>query len=703
MEADFSGYATKAGLKCSDGRTITPEAFKHQDKMTVPLVWQHGHDSVDNVLGHMELEARTDGIYGYGYFNDTKAGQDAKKVVQHKDIDRLSIYANNLAEKMIGGAKTVLHGVIREVSLVMAGANPGAHIDYVRIAHRDGSGDIIEYETREDEAIIISGEPIEIAHSDEDEDRVVAGVVLNGNVQHSADDPTAQEVYDSLTDIQKDVVNYMIGAAIESAAGSLAQSDLGPDAAPQEIYDAMSDTQKVLVHNMLESAVEEAKTEAIAEHSALTDKEGTNMNVFEQQGRTDATSLRHAAMADARSKLTPDRIKTIVDDADRLGSLKESFLAHAGDYGIDNIDLLFPDATLDSNGISIISRRMEWVQNVLSTTKHSPFSRIKSLSADITAEEARARGYVKGNKKKDEVLKLLRRVTTPKTVYKKQKLDRDDILDITDLDIVAWLKAEMRIMLDEEIARAVLIGDGREVDDPDKIDEDHVRPVAFDDDMYTTRVNLSLDADPAAMIDQILGALDGYKGTGTPTLYTTQRLLTGMLLSKDTLGRRLYATKQDLANALLVKDIVPVEAMEQENDLVGVIVNLADYTIGADAGGQVTMFDDFDIDFNQEKYLIETRISGALTKPKSGIALFINSGRIVTPQTPGFVATTGVVTVPSQTGVVYTNEATGATLTAGAQTAIAPGASINVLASPAAGYGFTHDANDDWTFTRNSS
>lgn len=693
MEPDFGGYVTKAGLKCSDGRMITPEAFKHQDKTTVPLVWQHGHDNPENVLGHVELEARGDGVYGYAYFNDTKQGDNAKKLVEHKDINMLSIYANGLVEKMVSGAKQVLHGAIREVSLVLAGANPGARIDYVRVAH---SADDIEI--LEDEAVIYTG--LELEHGVKPKVQVVLDD--KKELEHATNsDLTVQDVYDSLTQEQKDVVHYMIGVALEEAgAGTAAQSALDPDAKPQEIYDALNDQQKELVHSMLEDAVEEAKKEAIAEHSATLEKEGTtHMNVFESQAK-DATSLRHAAMADARSKLNPDRIKTIFEDADRIGSLKESFLQHAGEYGIDDIDLLFPDATLDQNGVSIISRRMEWVQNVLSSTRHSPFSRIKSLAADLTAEEARAKGYVKGSLKKDEVIKMLRRITTPKTIYKKQKLDRDDILDITDLDIVVWLKAEMRVMLDEELARAVLIGDGRPADDPDKIDEDHIRPVAFDIDMYTTSVNLASGITPADFIDAVVNALNAYKGTGTPTLYTTQARLTSMLLTKDTLGRRLYATKQDLAAALLVKDIVPVESMEEESDLAGVIVNLADYTIGADKGGEVNMFENFDIDYNQERYLIETRVSGALTKPKSAIALFVDSGHVVTPTAPTFVTSTGVLTIPSQTGVVYVNSETGTTFTAGAQTAIASGATVDVEAHEAAGYGFTHDADREWSFTR---
>lgn len=694
MEPDFSGYVTKAGLKCTDGRMITAEAFKHQDKMRVPLVWMHGQQDAENVLGHVDLEAREDGIYGYAYLNETKQGLNAKALVQHGDVNKLSIWANGLVEKLVSGTKQVLHGAIREVSLVLAGANPGAMIDYVRIAHSDDPADD---EIREDEAIITTGLEIELKHSDSST-TVVEEPTIEPVVEHSVADPTLQEVYDSFNQEQKDLLHFMIATAVEEATGTAAQSALSPDAKPEEFLSTLDDQQQALVHSMINSAVEEAKNQAVAEHSA--NQEGATMNVFESQAK-DAATLRHAAMIDARAKLTPDRMKAIFEEASATrGSLKDVFLAHAGEYGIDDIDLLFPDATLDQNGVSIISRRMEWVNNVLSNTRHSPFSRIKSLAADITAEEARAKGYVKGNLKKDEVIKMLRRITTPKTIYKKQKLDRDDIVDITDLDIVAWLKAEMRIMLDEELARAVLISDGRESDDPDKIDEDHIRPIAFDIDMYTTKVDLASGITPAELVDEVVNALNSYKGTGTPTFYTTQARLTSMLLAKDTLGRRLYPTKADLAAALLVSDIVPVEVMEEESDLVGVLVNLSDYTIGADKGGEVSLFDQFDIDYNQEKYLIETRVSGALTKPKSAIALFMDSGHIVTPTVPTFNTSTGVLTIPTQTGVVYVNGDTGVTFSAGAQTAIASGATVKVEAHEAAGYGFTHDAEREWEFTR---
>jgi len=572
MEADFSGYATKAGLKCADGRTITPDAFKHQDKMTVPLVWQHGHDSPENILGHALLEHRQDGIYAYGFFNETKSGQSSKTLVRHGDIKSLSIYANKLVEK----GKVVLHGSIREVSLVLSGANPGALIDNISIAHGDG-----DYERLDDEAVIYTGLSLEhedVAEAEEEE------------VVHT-EGKTVQDVYNSFTQEQKDVVHFMIGAALESK--SVAQSDDTPaitqdDASPED---------------------------------TLTHQEGTVMthNVFEQNGGAPTT---------ARPTLTHDQLKTIVDDAKRLGSFKESFLQHAVTYGIENIDLLFPDARTIANSPEFVSRRMEWVSGVINGTRHSPFSRIKSQSADITHDEARAKGYVKGALKKEEWFALTERVTTPQTIYKKQKLDRDDIIDITDLDVVAWLKAEMRVMLDEEIARAVLVGDGRDVADADKIKETYIRPIVSDDEFYTHQTVVDDDVVGDDLVDAIVIQREFYRGSGNPAMYCTERTITELLVLKDTLGRRLYSTEAELASALRVSKIVTVPIMDGVTvidiadgttvcDVVCILVNLSDYTLGADKGGAIAMFDDFDIDYNQYKYLIETRLSGALTKFKS--------------------------------------------------------------------------------------
>ena len=425
------------------------------------------------------------------------------------------------------------------------------------------------------------------------------------------------------------------------------------------------------------------------------DQEGQNMtrNVFEQNGSTnEGATLSHADL------------QTIIADAQKSGSLKDAFLAHAVNYGIENIDFLFPDAKLISNTPDFVKRRTEWVASVINGTRKSPFSRIKSISADITLEDARAKGYVKGTLKKEEFFALSRRVTTPTTIYKKQKLDRDDMIDITDLDVVAWLKAEMRLMLDEEIARAILVGDGREIDSEDKINESNIRPIAWDDDFYAHKVVIGSAVVGNDIVEAILRARTNYKGTGTPTFYTTEAVLTDLILIKDTLGRRLYPTEAELASALRVSSIVAVEVMESVPNLLGIMVNLADYTVGADNGGNVSMFDDFDIDYNQYKYLIEGRMSGTLTKPKSALVITRSTASgTVTPTVPSFVASTGVVTIPSVTGVVYKNKATGAVLTAGAQTALAAGASVEIVAVPATGYAFPHNFDADWVFTRNAA
>lgn len=486
-------------------------------------------------------------------------------------------------------------------------------------------------------------------------------------------DKTIKDVYDELTDEQKSAVEFIVGEAVAANTADAQHGD-------EEGEDFLSNDE-VLAH------MDETITNRIQEGF-----DSMKHNIFE--GAAGAVSEKE------RPTLSHDQLATIVSDAPKHGSLKESFIAHAAEYGIEDIDLLFPDAKTDGNGIAFISRRMEWVANVLDGVKHSPFSRVKSLTADITADEARAKGYVKGNLKKDEIVKLLKRVTTPKTVYKKQKLDRDDIVDITEVDVIAWLKGEMRLMLDEEIAVAILVGDGREPDDEDKIDEDHLRPIAFDVDMYNTVVELEANPTPSDIVEQILRARKNYKGTGTPTFYTTDDVLTDLLLDKDTLGRRFYATEVELAAALRVKEIVTVEAMERVTDVVGILVNLVDYQVGADKGGEINTFDDFDIDYNQQKYLIETRISGALIKPKAAVTIKYNQGNVITPNAPTFVSGTGVVTIPAQTGVVYKNDDTGATLASGAQSALAAGDTLNVQAYPAAGYSFPHGGDYDWGFTR---
>ena len=680
QKPDFSGWATKNDLRCSDGRVIKANAFAHMDKVTVPLVWMHQHNNPENVLGHAVLENRAFGVYTHGYFNDTPAAQHMKQAVKHKDVTALSIYANNLEERRAVGGKEVFHGDIKEVSLVVAGANPGAFIENINLVHGD------QYETIEEEAIIYTGD--ELVHGD---------------------DMPEQE--NEMADNIKDTVDEALAHATATDTADKSEKKI-EDKTLQEIFDGFSPEEKEVVYYLLEQAVpdvdqavqhgdismtldEDAKSAILAHFDDKFDniKEGlTDMtrNLFEQNGSKAA-----AAAGEGRKTLSHGLLETIMKDA-KTSTLKEAFIAHADgtEYGIEDIDFLFPDARTLSNSPELLSRRTEWVAKVLGDTKHSPFSRIKSIVADITADEARAKGYVKGNLKKEEIIKLLKRVTTPTTVYKKQKLDRDDIIDITDLDVVAWLKAEMRLMLDEEIARAILVGDGREPDDEDKIDEDHLRPIAFDVDMYAEKVNLASNATQVQVEDGILRARSKYKGTGTPTMFTTDEVLTNLFLQRDGDGRRIYKTVEEVAAALRVAEIVVVEVMEDTPEILAIIVNLADYTIGADRGGAISMFDDFDIDYNQYKYLIETRISGALTKPKSALVVRQAPGNVVTPTQPPYNSTTHVITIPAVTGVIYSID--GVDKTAGALPAITE--TTEVEARAAAGYSFPHGTDADWVF-----
>jgi len=572
---DFGGYATKNGLKCTDGRVILRDAFRDNDGTTVPLVWQHQHSEPSNVLGHALLENREDGVYAYCTFNETESGKNAKLLVKHGDIAYLSIYANQLVEK----AKNVIHGMIREVSLVMAGANPGAVIDNLAFEHGDGS-----ITTDLEEAIIYTGLELEAQEEKPMEKPMEEKPIEPIKHADDSDDETVEDVFNTLSEKQKTAVYAIVGALVEG-----------------------------------EEDEEEAQ-QSDADDNILTHEGDIGImknNVFD------------VSAGSPRVYLTGDQFKEITTDAFKYGSLKQSILAHAGTYGIDNIDYLFPDARLVEGQPAFLKRETTWVAPVIQGTRHTPFSRIKSVYADITVDTARAMGYVTGELKKDEVFGLLKRTTSPTTIYKKQKLDRNDILDITDMDIVAWLKAEMRVMLDEEIARAVLVGDGRSGVSEDKIDETCVRPIWTDSDLYAHHVKLpSTDNLPEEVIDKITAARVNYKGSGNPVLFTSPSFLSEMLLIKDTLGYRIYKTEADLAAVLRVSRIVEVPVMEGlhrtdtlEYDLLGLIVNLYDYTIGADKGGAVSMFDDFDIDYNQYKYLIETRISGALTLPKSALVI----------------------------------------------------------------------------------
>ena len=566
---DFSGWATKNNLLCSDGRTILKDAFKNDDGVTVPLVWNHQHNDPSNILGHALLENRDEGVYAYCKFNDSEPGKNAKLLVEHGDVSALSIYANQLKQQ--GG--NVLHGAIREVSLVLAGANPGAFIDSV-ISH---SEDI------DDEAIIYTGENICLAHAEkqmEETTKVMEEkkeMAPETKTEEPKKEKTVQDVFDTLNEEQKKVVYALIGQVIEEAENK---------------------SSKEIETKDIEGGKKEMKH-----------------NVFENDKENQENVLQHSD------------IEAIFADAKRYGSLKDSVLQH----GITNIDYLFPEDKNVTATPEFIKRDMGWVEKVMKSVHHTPFSRIRSTFANITEEDARAKGYIKGKLKKDEVFSLLKRSTTPTTVYKKQKLDRDDVVDITDFDVVAWLKSEMRMMLDEELARAFLIGDGRISSSDDKINEQNIRPIYNDDDLYTVKAVIEVaqsataEEKTKAFIKSVIKNRKEYKGTGSPTLYTTEDVVSDCLLLEDANGRFIYDNIDKLKNVLRVADIVTVPVMEgakgkNQGDLLAILVNLADYNVGADKGGAVNMFDDFDIDYNAQKYLIETRCSGALVKPYSAIA-----------------------------------------------------------------------------------
>lgn len=558
---DFSGWATRNDLHCSDGRTIRKDAFKDCDGKIVPIFWNHQHDSVDNVLGHGMLENRDEGVYFYGAFNEDEEGQKAKKRVQHGDIRSLSIMANQL--KQVGG--DVIHGVIREVSLVPAGANPGAFIDVV-MSHGEEVGDamILGY----DEAI-----SLHFYHADDEEEKKDE----KESDGEKDSEETLEDVINSMTDKQRNTMFGLIGKALEEKDEKLEEGD--PDM-KKNIFDRTNDqnTSGVLMHS-----------------------DGTLVTV--------------------------DEVATIFKDAKRLGSLRDAVLEH----GIDQIDYLFPDDRTLTTQPTFIQRDIGWVSDIMSSVHHTPFARVKSVFADITEDDARAKGYIKGKMKKEEFFSLIKRRTEPTTVYKKQKMDRDDMIDITDFDVAAWLKTEMRTMLNEELARAYLIGDGRLASSDDHINDQNIRPVAFDDDLFTIHADIEVassatDDDKAkALIRGVIKNRKLYRGSGNPVMYTTEDVLTDMLLLEDTLGHALYADEAALARKMRVRKIVTVPVMEgvtgkNGNPLVAVVVNMGDYNVGADRGGAVNMFDDFDIDYNQQKYLIETRCSGALTVPYSAMA-----------------------------------------------------------------------------------
>lgn len=644
---DFSGYATRNNIQCADGKIIARNAFIDQDGTRVPLVYMHDHNDPMNILGHADLENREDGVYCYGYLNNTPNAQVMREQIEHGDVNSLSIFANHLKHN----ANVITHGEIKEVSLVLAGANPGAYIENVSIQHGDYSDEF-------DEAIIYSDDDLdseeeEFEHDDASDD---------SEESNDSKDQTVAEVLDSMNQEQQSVVFALIDMAKKGIKPSdtVEHSDDGGKTVG-EVFDSMTDLQRNVAYALISKAIDgdssdsddqtdaqnEKNSSDEAKHSDFEGADDMHTNVFEgtnANDEVDYTTLSHADMAE------------MIKEAKHVGSMRSYFknmtdpdtgevtLAHddTHKYGIQNIDILFPDAKAIRNTPDFYKRRTEWVNGVLNGTSHVPFSRIKSMHADITKDEARAKGYTldrnKNNRKTEEVFNVLKRTTEPQTIYKKQKLDRDDIIDITDFDVVAWLKVEMRVMFDEEIARAILIGDGRDSSSPDKIRTDRIRPIAFDDDLYTIKKTLSKKFDLTGdiqtrtakaleLVDAVTEAQVDYQGSGTPTLYAAPRMISAMLTCRDTLNHRLWRTRADLAAELNVTNIVDVPVMETATDsdgnpLLGIIVNLRDYTVGADKGGSISMFDDFDIDFNQQKYLMESRASGALTYPKSAIALF---------------------------------------------------------------------------------
>lgn len=604
---DFAGWVTRNDVKCSDGRIIRHNAFKDQDGTKVPLVWMHQHGGIENVLGNVLLQNRPEGVYGYGSLNDSEAADMARIVLKHDDVTAMSIYANNLTSQ----GPNVVHGTIREVSLVLAGANPGATIDEV-VVHDAGYDDDLFFFNAEDNTLRHSDngdimyEPVEdiLVHADDsttEEDSVADNKKTNSKTasedESSDDGKTLKDIFNDMTEEQQTVVYALVGQAMEQA-GKSNNSDNSDeeDNVKHNVFDSTDttfDNTDILVHDALQSVIEDAKG-------------GYSMK-----------------------RVFNDYVAEHADDG------TGDALMHAATYGVDPVDMLFPEPKAMSTTPEFIKRDTGWVSQLMNRVHHTPFSRIKSVFADITEDDARARGYIKGKLKKDEVFTLLKRTTTPTTIYKRQKMDRDDVIDITDFDVIAWLKAEMRMMLDEEIARAVLIGDGRSTASDDKINENNIRPIWKDEELYTIQAPIQLEGSETAddiaktFIRTAIKARKDYKGSGNPILFTTEDFLTDMLLLEDKIGHPLYDSVEKLATKLRVSQIVTVEVMENQTrqvdgktrTLMGIIVNPADYNIGADRGGAINMFDDFDIDYNQQKYLIETRCSGALIKPFSAIAI----------------------------------------------------------------------------------
>lgn len=635
QEPDFAGWATKNDLKCTDGRTIKAGAFKHMDKVTVPLVWMHQHKEPENVLGHAVLEDRAFGVYTYGFFNESERGQHMKKAVQHGDIVSMSIYANGLSERATREGRDVLHGDIKEVSLVLAGANPGAYIEKVSMRHGADADEI-------DEAIIYTG--LNLMHGDDIDWEVDMGKTAEELAAETAEAlkhaelsaETIKEVFETYNDEQKAVAYFMIGDAAERAKKEALEAANEGDEAK---HDDLTKQGEYLAH------LQTTLTEGFAHM-------GDTRNLFERQGEVAVGG-----------KLSHDGFAALMSEAQKGKiNFKDAYMAHADEYGVRDIEMLFPDAKQVGEP-EVYSRRMGWVPKLLGGTKHTPFAKVKSVVFDITDDEARARGYIKGNQKKDEVVALMKRTTGPTTVYKKQKLDRDDLIDIdiTDINIVAWLKAEIRTMLEEEIARAILFGDGRSNSSDDKIKDpagansgDGIRSVVNDADFYAIKADLPANVSPKDAVKGIIRQRSKWRGTGKPTLWISDSFLTDIMLEEDKFGRSLYETEQALADKLRVSEIVTVDIIDDLENLFAVLLNPIDYSIGTNKGGELTSFEDFDIDFNQHKYLMETRLSGALTKPFSAIVIRRVQGTVANATNPSFDGTTNTITIPTATGVIYT-------------------------------------------------
>lgn len=679
MNPDFSGYASKADLVCSDGLTIRPHAFKDHDGQKVPLVWQHIHSDPEMVIGHAIVEDRPDGTYVRGYFNQGAKAQASKHMLTNGDIDSMSIFARRLIKR----GQDVVHGVLHEVSLVLAGANPGARIENISIQHGDGT--ITE---SIDEAIIYTGLTLEHSDKSDEGDQV-------------SDKKTLADVYETMDSDQKALVQHLVGKLAEDEIehSDDSEEDTEETTEDDESTDASED------ENSDEENQEESEefddsddddSDEDLQHDALDKENNMTHRVFDKNPASKDVTESH--------NLSHAEIQAIFSDAKSRGSLKDSVLAHAEEYGITNIDVLFPDAQNITETPEFLSRRMEWVSDVLKGIKPVPFSRIKQRIADITPEAARARGYVKGNMKKDEVFALLTRETTPTTIYKKQKLDRDDIIDI-DFDVVTWLKGEMRLMYDEELARAILLGDGRPSTingeaNPDKVKDpmgaaegSGIRSIANDHSLYAEHVTLAQGLSVESTIDELVRSRTKYRGSGSPTFYTTLSFITDILLHKDKMGRRIYDSLEDVAKTLMVSKIVEVEPMEEYQNIVGIFVNLADYSVGTTRGGELNFFDDFDLDYNQEKYLYEGRQSGALSKIKAAVVVNRNMGEVVTPVGPSFNGETNQLSIPTVPGVVY--QVNDVVTEAGVTTI---DRDVIVTAHPAEGHSFPNGVTTEWSF-----